>query len=47
MDYDQPKTRKEKKGGKDKKVFNTKTIRAKEANLELHIARAASKKKPS
>jgi hypothetical protein len=47
MDYDQPKTRKEKKVGKEKKVFNTKTIRAKVANLELHAARVASKKNPS
>jgi hypothetical protein len=37
MDRDQPKTRQEKKGGKYKPVFNSKTIRAKEALAARHI----------
>jgi len=39
MDHDQPKTRKEKKGGKYKEVFNKKTVRAKEAMAEKHAAK--------
>jgi hypothetical protein len=35
MDYE-PKTRKEKKGGKYKEIFNKKTVRAKEALLSKY-----------
>lgn len=34
MDHDEPKTRKEQKGGKYKAVFNAKTVRMKEAMLQ-------------
>ena len=48
MDHAEPKTRQEKKGkGKEKQVFNQKTIRLKEAMLEKRRgAPAASAAKP-
>jgi len=42
MDRDQPKTRKEQKGGKYKAVFNQKTVRLKTAAQEAGAARAAA-----
>ena len=42
MDRDDPKTRKEQKGGKYKSAFNAKTVRLKEALQEKNTKKAAA-----
>ena len=46
MDHNEPKTRQEKKGGKksNDNVYNSKTIRLKEANMEKFKNKSISQK---